>query len=123
MPIIVCTSRAGMSIATKRSIAKQITDAVHATIKSDPAIISVVFNDIASESSFVGGDFGSDTLIMCNIRGGRSDEAKAALVKRVSDIWTTTTGQDANHVEVGLLEYDPKFIFRGGKRLPDPPLA
>jgi phenylpyruvate tautomerase PptA (4-oxalocrotonate tautomerase family) len=123
MPIIVCTTRAGMNVETKRSIAKQITAAVNETIKSDPSIISVVFNDIVSESSFVDGEFGSDTLIMCNIRGGRSDEAKATLVKRVSDIWTTTTGQDANHVEVGLLEYDPKFIFRGGKRLPDPPMA
>lgn len=123
MPIIVCTSRAGMNVETKRSLATQITTAVHETIKSDPSIISVVFNDIAAESSFVGGDFGADTLILCNIRGGRSDDAKAALVKRVSDIWTVTTGQDANHVEVGLLEYDPKFIFRGGKRLPDPPRA
>ncbi|MBI1396592.1 MAG: hypothetical protein GC151_11480 [Betaproteobacteria bacterium] len=123
MPIIVCTTRAGKNVETKRSIARQITEAVHATIGSDRAIISVVFNDIPGESSFVGGEFGSDTLIMCNIRGGRSDEAKAMLVKRVSDIWTTTTGEDPDHVEVGLLEYDPKFIFRGGKRLPDPPIA
>jgi phenylpyruvate tautomerase PptA (4-oxalocrotonate tautomerase family) len=122
MPIIVCTTRAGLDVQTKHRIAKLITDAVHETIKSPPPIISVVFNDIAAESSFVGGDFGSDTLIMCNIRSGRSDDAKEALVQRVSDIWTEFTGQNSDHVEVGLLEYDPKFIFRGGKRLPPPPI-
>lgn len=122
MPIIVCTTRAGMDTQMKRRIAQQITEAVHETIKSARPIISVVFNDIAAESSFVGGDFGSDTLIMCNIRGGRSDEAKEALVQRVCDIWSDITGQDSQHVEVGLLEFDPKFIFRGGKRLPPPPV-
>jgi len=123
MPIITCTTRAGLNVDVKRSIAKQITATVHDTIKSNPAIISVVFNDLSSESSYVNGEPGSDTLIMCNIRGGRSAEAKHRLVRTVSKIWSDATGQDENNIEVGLLEFDPDFIYRGGKVLPGPPKA
>lgn len=46
MPIVVCTSRAGMNIATKLSVAKQITDAVYNTSKPGPSIISMIINSI-----------------------------------------------------------------------------
>jgi phenylpyruvate tautomerase PptA (4-oxalocrotonate tautomerase family) len=123
MPIIVCSTRAGMSVDVKRKIAKAITIAVNETIKSPLEIISVVFNDLASESSYVGGEPGGDTLIMCNIRAGRSDEAKITLVKRVSAIFSDLGGIPEDRIETGLLEYVSKYIIRGGKNLPDPPYA
>jgi phenylpyruvate tautomerase PptA (4-oxalocrotonate tautomerase family) len=123
MPIIVCSTRAGLDIDVKRKIAKAITTAVNETIKSPLGIISVVFNDLSAESSYVGGEPGSDTLIMCNIRGGRSEEAKITLVKRVSAIFGDLAGISEEKIEVGLLEYVSKYIIRGGRQLPDPPYA
>ncbi|WP_207003694.1 tautomerase family protein [Trinickia mobilis] len=123
MPIIVCNTRAGLDVDAKRRIAKEITSAVHETIKSPLNIISVVFNDLAAESSYVGGKPGGDTLIMCNIRSGRSEEAKISLVKKISAIFSECTGISEEKIETGLLEYVPKYIIRGGKELPDPPYA
>jgi phenylpyruvate tautomerase PptA (4-oxalocrotonate tautomerase family) len=123
MPIIVCNTRAGLDVDVKRKIAKAITTAVNETIKSPLEIISVVFNDLASESSYVGGEPGGDTLIMCNIRAGRSDDAKLTLVRKVSAIFSDYAGVPEDRIETGLLEYNPKFIIRGGQQLPDPPYA
>ncbi|BAO90405.1 putative uncharacterized protein [Caballeronia cordobensis] len=123
MPIIVCNTRAGLDVDIKRKIAKAITIAVHETIKSPLDIISVVFNDLASESSYVGGEPGGDTLIMCNIRAGRSDDAKLTLVSKVSAIFSDYAGISEDRIETGLLEFNPKFIIRGGRHLPDPPYA
>ncbi|MCE4573565.1 tautomerase family protein [Caballeronia sp. CLC5] len=112
-----------MDVDIKRKIAKAITIAVHETIKSPLDIISVVFNDLASESSYVGGEPGGDTLIMCNIRAGRSDDAKLTLVRKVSAIFSDYAGISEDRIETGLLEFNPKFIIRGGRQLPDPPYA
>ncbi|MFJ5298920.1 tautomerase family protein [Pseudomonas sp. NPDC088368] len=123
MPIIVCNTRAGLDVDVKRRVAKAITLAVNEIIKSPLPIISVIFNDLASESSYVGGEPGADTLIMCNIRAGRSEEAKVALVKRVSALFSELAGVPEERIETGLLEYVAKYIIRGGKQLPDPPYA
>jgi phenylpyruvate tautomerase PptA (4-oxalocrotonate tautomerase family) len=123
MPIIVCNTRAGLDVDVKRKIAKAMTIAVNETIKSPLEIISVIFNDLSAESSYMGGEPGGDTLIMCNIRAGRSDEAKLTLVKKVSAIFSDFAGISEDRIETGLLEFVPKFIIRGGKQLPDPPYA
>lgn len=123
MPIIVCNTRAGLDVDIKRQIAREITQAVHHTILSPMNIISVIFNDLAAESSYVGGEPGSDTLIMCNIRAGRSEEAKVSLVKQVSAIFSRCAGIPETRIETGLLEYVAKYIIRGGQQLPDPPYA
>jgi phenylpyruvate tautomerase PptA (4-oxalocrotonate tautomerase family) len=123
MPIIVLNTRAGLGVDIKRKIAKEITQAVHETILSPINIISVVFNDLAAESSYVGGEPGGDTLIMCNIRAGRSEEAKIALVKKISAIFSRCADIPETRIETGLLEYVPKYIIRGGVQLPDPPYA
>jgi phenylpyruvate tautomerase PptA (4-oxalocrotonate tautomerase family) len=60
---------------------------------------------------------------MCNIRAGRSEEAKVALVKRVSALFSELAGVPEERIETGLLEYVAKYIIRGGKQLPDPPYA
>jgi phenylpyruvate tautomerase PptA (4-oxalocrotonate tautomerase family) len=123
MPIIVCNTRAGLDVDIKRKIAKEITYAVHETILSPLNIISVIFNDLSSESSYVGGEPGGDTLIMCNIRAGRSEEAKTSLVKKISAIFSRCADIPETRIETGLLEYVPKYIMRGGQQLPDPPYA
>jgi phenylpyruvate tautomerase PptA (4-oxalocrotonate tautomerase family) len=123
MPIIVCNTRAGLDVDIKRKIAREITRAVHETILSPLNIISVIFNDLSAESSYVGGEPGGDTLIMCNIRAGRSEEAKISLVKKVSAIFSECAGIPETKIETGLLEYVSKYIMRGGQQLPDPPYA
>jgi phenylpyruvate tautomerase PptA (4-oxalocrotonate tautomerase family) len=123
MPQIVCNTRAGMDTEIKAMIAARITDLVHNTIKSPRNVISVIFNDLAAESSYVGGKPGHDTVILCTIRLGRTDGAKQALSKGVSDVWHECTGQDEEHIEVAVQELQAKYVVRGGKQMPEPPFA
>lgn len=121
MPLIACTVRAGMDVTLKAKLAEKITDVVHNTIRSDYNLISVVFNDLASESSYVAGKPGNDVLIVCNIRFGRQDETKQALSRRISDVWHELTGHPEEHIEVAVLEYVAKYVVRGGKQMPEAP--
>ena len=123
MPLIICNTRAGMDCALKAKLASAITEVVHETIKSDYYHISVLFNDLASESSYVAGKPGSDTIIVCNIRVGRSDNAVKTLSQRISDTWHEMTGQSEKEIEVAIQEFQGKFVVRGGKPMPDPPYA
>lgn len=121
MPLIICNTRAGMNCALKAKVASAITEVVHETIKSDYYHISVLFNDLASESSYVAGKPGSDTIIVCNIRVGRSDIAVKTLSQRISDTWHELTGQSEKEIEVAVQEFQGKFVVRAGKPMPDPP--
>jgi phenylpyruvate tautomerase PptA (4-oxalocrotonate tautomerase family) len=112
-----------MDCALKAKVASAITEVVHETIKSDYYHISVLFNDLASESSYVAGKPGSDTIIVCNIRVGRSDNAVKTLSQRISDTWHEMTGQSEKEIEVAIQEFQGKFVVRGGKPMPEPPYA
>jgi len=121
MPLIACNVRAGMDVALKAQLAEKITDLVHETIKSEFSVISVIFNDLTSESSYVAGKPGNDTLIVCNIRHGRTDTAKQNLSLKISALWHDITGQSEEHIEVAVLEYQAKYVVRGGQRMAEPP--
>lgn len=123
MPLIMCYTRAGLDVGTKAKLAAAITDKVHETIKSDFYHISVIFDDLASESSYVAGKAGNDTLIICNIRVGRSDGAIQKLSKAISDIWHDITQQSEDEIEVAVQEFHGKFVVRGGKPMPEAPYA
>lgn len=123
MPLVMCYTRAGLDAGIKARLATAITDKVHATIKSDFYHISVIFSDLASESSYVAGKHGNDTIIVCNIRLGRSDEAIQALTMGISDIWHEITGQSEDQIEVTAQEFKAKFVVRGGKQMSEPPYA
>jgi len=123
MPHIICNARAGMDCALKAKVAVAITEVVHETIKSDYYHISVLFNDLASESTYVAGKPGCDTIILCNIRAGRSENAIKTLSQRISNTWHEITGQSEEQIEVAVQELQGKFVVRGGKPMPDPPYA
>jgi phenylpyruvate tautomerase PptA (4-oxalocrotonate tautomerase family) len=123
MPLIVCNVRAGLDVQLKARLASSITDLVHETIKSDLHLISVIFNDLASESFYNAGKPGNDVLIVCNIRYGRTDTAKQNLSRRISALWHDVTRHSEDHIEVAVLEYHAKYVFRGGQQMPEPPAA
>jgi phenylpyruvate tautomerase PptA (4-oxalocrotonate tautomerase family) len=112
-----------MAVGVKAKLAHAITEMVHAKIKSDHYHISVIFNDLPSESSYVAGKPGNDTVIICNIRLGRSEGAIKALSKGISDVWHEVTGQSEDQIEVTVQEFQAKYVVRGGKEMPEPPYA
>ena len=121
MPIITIECRAGLAVDLKARIAGEITEKVREVIKSPLDLISVVFHDLTSESTYRSGVPTSDTLIFCHIRDGRSDGAVLALAKDMSTIWSRCTGASEDHIEVAVATYPAKYVVRGGERLPEAP--
>lgn len=123
MPLVIVNTRAGTAVDVKAKFAAEVTDFVHQTIKSEYYHIGVLFYDLASESSYVAGKPGADTVINCNIRSGRSDGAVQALSKGISDIWHRLTGQPESQIEVTVNLMQAKFVFRNGKHMEEAPFA
>lgn len=123
MPLVVVNTRAGTAVDLKAKVAAEVTEFVHQTIKSEYYHIGVLFYDLASESSYVAGKPGADTIINCNIRSGRSDGAVQALSKGISDIWHRLTGQAESQIEVTVALFQAKYVFRNGKHMDEAPFA
>jgi len=121
MPIITIECRAGLAVDLKARIAGEITEKVREVIKSPLDLISVVFHDLASESTYRSGctDFGHAHLLPHQRR--RSDGAVLTLAKDMSAIWSRCTGASEDHIEVAVATYPAKYVVRGGERLPEAP--
>lgn len=123
MPLVIVNTRAGTAVDLKAKVAAEITEFVHQTIKSEYYHIGVIFNDLASESSYVAGRPGADTIINCNIRSGRSDGAVQALSKGIGDIWHRLTSQPESQIEVTVSLMRANYVYRNGKHMEDAPYA
>lgn len=121
MPIIVCECRTGLAAEVKAKIATGITDVVLDIIKSPLDLISVVFHENSAENNYRSGKPGSDTLILCHIRDGRSDGAILALAKGCSTVWNACTGLSEDNIEVAVATYPARYVVRGGERLEEAP--
>jgi phenylpyruvate tautomerase PptA (4-oxalocrotonate tautomerase family) len=123
MPAFICETRAGLDPAIKAKLARDITDVVNEIIKSPFDLISVIFHDLQGEDTYRSGDHTTDTLILGHIRTGRTDGAVQRLGLAISATWSRITGVSEDDVEVLIQEYPAKFTFRGGERLPEPPIV
>lgn len=121
MPIIVCENRAGLEAGLKAEIASKVTRAIEEIIRSPLDLISIVFHDLAPESTYRSGKPTADTLIFCHLRDGRSDGAILSLLKEVSAIWSACTGDAEDNIEVAAALYPARHVVRGGERLPEAP--
>lgn len=123
MPLVIINTRAGTAADLKARVAAEVTDFVHQTIKSEYYHIGVLFHDLASESSYVAGKLGADTVIICNIRSGRSDAAVQALSRGIGDIWHRLTKQPESQIEVTVNLMQARYVFRDGKHMEEAPYA
>jgi phenylpyruvate tautomerase PptA (4-oxalocrotonate tautomerase family) len=121
MPVIICECKVGIEASVKAELASEFTKAIREIILSPLDLISVVFHESTSENTYRLGEPTSETLLFCHIRDGRSDGAILSLAKKVSLIWSTSTGQPEDEVEVLVTQYPAKFVVRGGERLPEAP--
>jgi phenylpyruvate tautomerase PptA (4-oxalocrotonate tautomerase family) len=123
MPAFICEIRSGLKPAIKAQLAREITDVVNEIIKSPFDLISVIFHDLREEDTYRSGKYTTDTLILGHIRKGRTDAAVQRLGLAISATWSRITGISEQDIEVLIQEYPAKFTFRGGERLPEPPIV
>jgi phenylpyruvate tautomerase PptA (4-oxalocrotonate tautomerase family) len=123
MPVIQVENRAALTGEIKAKLASEITDAVREVIHSPMDLISVVFHDLAPESTYRYGLPTEETLIFCHIRAGRSDDTIRTLLKRVSETWSRLTGDPEESIEIAVGQYPANHTMRGGALLPQPPIT
>jgi len=123
MPIIECRNPAGLDDLAKDRLAEQITADVQAVIRSPQDLISVTFDDLPAGSTYRAGTRTADTVIICHIREGRSDEAILRLMGTISATWSKHTHTAEEHIELAVAQYPAKHTMRRGQRLPEPPIV
>lgn len=123
MPIIQCHNRVGLDADTKAQIAEQITRNIHTIIKSPNDLISVIFSDIAPESTYRSGQSTGEAIIFCHIRKGRSDGAIEQLMQTIGETYAKFTGLSLDEIELLTAEYPAMHVMRNGQLLPEPPIV
>ena len=123
MPIVIIEKKASLDAGMKTQLAAEITEVLRTVIKSPDDLISVVFHDLPTESTFRAGVPTDEALIFVHIRLGRTDEAVLRLLKAISDVWVHVTGESDDAIELAAMQYPAKWTMRGGVRLPEPPIV
>jgi phenylpyruvate tautomerase PptA (4-oxalocrotonate tautomerase family) len=120
---MVCETAQHLDAQQRATVAKLITDSVHAVIGSDLKLISVVLHEVKQDQIWLAGEPSHDVLILCYIRAGRPMALKTELAFRVSSAWHSAIGTPEDAIEVAVIEAPAAQTARGGKRLPEPPYS
>lgn len=121
MPIYQCWSpQKLLTGSTKATAAAEITR-IHCETTGAPAsFVNVVFHEIGSGNCFVGGDLASRSYISGVIRHGRDLDTRQTMLRELSRMWATVTGQPETDLIVVLDEIDPANSLEAGLIVPEP---
>ena len=109
---------ASLDADTRAALAEAITT-VHASVMSTPRIfVNVVFIEYEPTAYFTGGQPAAVSSITAAIRAGFDDAQRSELLTRLSESWSSITGQDARRITVSLDEIDGSARMEGGMILP-----
>lgn len=123
MPTYVCASRAGALSPDQRArIARCLTEIHHEVAIAPRYFVQVVFNDLAPHSLYVGGAEASPghIWIRAEIRAGRTQEQKAALLTRIVDEVSAIASVSREDVWVYVADIPGQSVAEIGHILPQP---
>jgi phenylpyruvate tautomerase PptA (4-oxalocrotonate tautomerase family) len=123
MPTYVCSTAAGrLSAAQRAEIAESITT-IHAQEGRAPRyFVQVLFNEIQPASHFIGGKPAPEGLIWirADIRSGRTDAQKKAIMERIADDISATAKIGREDVWVYISDIPAAGVLEFGHVLPPP---
>jgi phenylpyruvate tautomerase PptA (4-oxalocrotonate tautomerase family) len=121
MPIYQCYSPTGLLTKTaKAQIADEITT-IHTNATGAPELyVNVLFQEILEGDCFVARKPSTHSYLFGTIRHGRDLEARQAMLREFSRMWTRVTGQSEAELLVALNEFDPANAMEAGLILPEP---
>jgi phenylpyruvate tautomerase PptA (4-oxalocrotonate tautomerase family) len=123
MPTYVCWSRAGqLSPEQRQRIATAITTVHHEAAKAPRYFVQVIFNDIVPDAHFISGKPAPDTQIWirADIRAGRTQEQKDALLTRIAADVSEISGAPISDIWVYICDIPGSNILEFGHILPPP---
>jgi phenylpyruvate tautomerase PptA (4-oxalocrotonate tautomerase family) len=120
MPFYSCNVPAGsLTDNEKDDLARAITR-IHAEVTgAPPALVHVIYNELAAADSYTAGEPSSDIIITGHIRAGRSDADKQRLLREVAGAAATTTGSPLDTIAVFVRDVPAKYILESGEIAPE----
>jgi len=123
MPTYHCTSPAGLlNDAARQRVATAITDTHEALTGAQGFFAQVLFHELASGRSFVGGVPSAEPPLFVHgqIRAGRSPETRERLVCALVDTLGVAAGLPQERIWVYVSELPPGQMAEYGVSLPQP---
>jgi phenylpyruvate tautomerase PptA (4-oxalocrotonate tautomerase family) len=121
MPICQCWYPQDMLTGpTKAAVATEITR-IHCENTGAPAsFVNVMFHQVDAGDCFVAGAPATRSYISGAIRHGRDLDARQTMLRELSRMWATVTGQSETELIVVLDEVDPANAMEAGLIVPEP---
>ncbi|GLZ53505.1 tautomerase family protein [Actinomycetospora sp. NBRC 106378] len=124
MPIYEVQSQRGtLSPDARRALVESIT-AIHAEETGGPVdFINVIFADLEPDSTYTGGKPSRPVFVRGQVRAGRPDEVRLAIMTRINDAVMAVTDVDPMRVAVVVEDLPSKWAMEAGHVLPEPVAA
>ena len=115
MPIYQCHSpQRLLTKSAKGKIAEEITR-IHCEATGErPAFVNVLFLDMPEGTSFTAGRPSARSFVMGEIRQGHDVQTRHTLLRDLSQLWTSLTGQSEAEVIVALSERPAENATQAG---------
>lgn len=119
MPLYQCLVPAGSLDADTRAALAEAITTVHASVISvSRTFVNVVFIEYEPTAYFTGGRPNTVSSITATIRAGFDSAVRGELLTRLSESWSSITGQDPRRIMLSLDEVDASSRMEGGMILP-----
>ena len=121
MPLYECqTVKGTLSERQRQSLAESITS-IHTRETGAPAsYVHVLFKELEAGSAFTAGQVATPAIIRGQIRAGRSQATRHAILRAITDVYMAVTGADANAVVVAVVDIPASWAMEGGHIFPEP---
>jgi phenylpyruvate tautomerase PptA (4-oxalocrotonate tautomerase family) len=120
MPFYGCSVPTGSLTGNQQHDLAQAITRIHTEVTgASPALVHVLFNEVASAALYSGGERASEVIIAGDIRAGRSDADKARILREVGGACAAITGRSLDAIAVVLRDVPAKNIFERGEIAPE----
>lgn len=121
MPLYECHTTQGTLNAQQRSALAESITAIHCKETGAPAgYVHVLFTELEAGNSFTAGKRATPAIIRGQIRAGRPQAIRHAIIGQVSDAYIATTGADPHAVIVAVVDVPASWVMEGGQIMPEP---
>jgi phenylpyruvate tautomerase PptA (4-oxalocrotonate tautomerase family) len=120
VPFYRCNVPAGsLTDDQKHDLAQNITR-IHAEVTgAPPALVHVIYHELAAADSYTAGEPSSDIIISGHIRAGRSDADKQRLLREVAAASAAITRRPLDTIAVFIRDVPAKYILERGEIAPE----
>ena len=123
MPTYVCSAAAGrLTPARRAEIVRTITAIHHEETGAPRYLVQVIFCELAPDSHYVAGQLASADQIWIrgDIRGGRTNEQKGQMLRRIMQSVSRASGAPEDAVWVYLCDIPAANVIEYGSIMPSP---